>query len=186
VATEPSSGWGGAAHLAKPAVGTPVPQVAPRVLRTTPRRLGLQVGGATVAETLASMVTTARRRVLVTVPYVHAENPSVRRLLDRMIDASSRRVACAILLGGIPDRNDAEHLRSLPFPVRRMDPTRSTVGHAKGMVADASVLISSANWSAAGLGGKWEASLRVDHAGAAAYYAAAWYRDWATGLAIHV
>lgn len=186
LATLPSSGWGGAAHLAKPAVGTPVPQIPPRVLRTGSRRLDLVVGGAAVAETLAGMVTTARRRALVTVPYVHPGNPSVRRLLDRMIDASSRGVACALLLGGIPDRNDAEQLRSLPFPVRRMDPTRSTLGHAKGMVADASVLVSSANWSAAGLGGNWEAALRVDHPGAAAYYAAAWYRDWATGLAIHV
>jgi phosphatidylserine/phosphatidylglycerophosphate/cardiolipin synthase-like enzyme len=186
VATQPSSGWGGAAHLAKPAVGTPVPQIAPRVVCAASRRLGLVVGGAAVGETLAMMVTTARRRVLVTVPYVHPNTPSVRRLLDQMTEASSRGVSCALLLGGIPDRSDADQLRSLPFGVRWMDPSRSTLGHAKGMVADALVLVSSANWSAAGLGGNWEAALRVDHAGAAAYYAAAWYRDWATGLTIHV
>jgi phosphatidylserine/phosphatidylglycerophosphate/cardiolipin synthase-like enzyme len=103
-----------------------------------------------------------------------------------MSEASSRGVACALLLGGIPDPNDAARLAALPFTVRRMDPSRSTAGHAKGMVADRAVLVSSANWSAAGLGGNSEAALRVDHPGAAAYYAAAWRRDWETGLAIEV
>jgi phosphatidylserine/phosphatidylglycerophosphate/cardiolipin synthase-like enzyme len=67
-----------------------------------------------------------------------------------------------------------------------MDPARSTSGHAKGIVADGAALVSSANWSAAGLGGNWEAALRIDHAGAAAYYEAAWRRDWATALALDV
>jgi phosphatidylserine/phosphatidylglycerophosphate/cardiolipin synthase-like enzyme len=53
-------------------------------------------------------------------------------------------------------------------------------------VADGSVLVSSANWSEAGLGGNWEAALYIDHPGAAAYYAAAWRRDWETGLPIEV
>ncbi|MGA8361231.1 MAG: phospholipase D-like domain-containing protein [Candidatus Dormiibacterota bacterium] len=185
-ATAPPPQWAPGPQLIAPVIGTPMPQVAPKVLCAASRRLGLVVGGAAVGGTLATMVTTARRRVLVTVPYVHPEAPSVRRLLGQMIDASSRGVACALLLGGPPDPSGAEQLRSLPFPVRRMDPARSTLGHAKGMVADASVLVSSANWSAAGLGGNWEAALRVDHAGAAAFYAAAWYRDWATGLAIDV
>jgi phosphatidylserine/phosphatidylglycerophosphate/cardiolipin synthase-like enzyme len=48
------------------------------------------------------------------------------------------------------------------------------------------VLVSSANWSVAGLGGNWEAALRVEHAGAAAYYAAAWRRDWETSLPLDV
>jgi phosphatidylserine/phosphatidylglycerophosphate/cardiolipin synthase-like enzyme len=53
-------------------------------------------------------------------------------------------------------------------------------------VADGSVIVSSANWSDAGLGANWEAALHVDHPGAAAYYAAAWRRDWETGLPIKV
>ena len=47
-------------------------------------------------------------------------------------------------------------------------------------------LVSSANWSAAGLGGNWEVAMRVEHPAAAAYYAAAWRRDWETGLRIDV
>ena len=121
-----------------------------------------------------------------TVPYARPATAPVRALLDQMIGASSRGVACDLLLGGIPDGSDAAMLAALPFAVRRMDPAQSTSGHAKGLVADGSVLVSSANWSEAGLGGNWEAALHVDHPGAASYYAAAWRRDWETGLPIEV
>jgi phosphatidylserine/phosphatidylglycerophosphate/cardiolipin synthase-like enzyme len=86
----------------------------------------------------------------------------------------------------MPDPRDVVHLAALEFPVRRMDPARSTSGHAKGMVADGAVIVSSANWSEAGLGGNWEVAMRVEHPAAAAYYAAAWRRDWETGLPIDV
>ena len=185
-ATAPPAEWAAAPRRVAPVVGMPMPQLAPRVLCTASRRLGLVVGGAAVGDALERMVATAGRRVLVTAPYVHPGAPRVRRLLDRLSDASSRGVACALLLGAVPDPDDAEHLRSMPFAVRRMDPARSTSGHAKGMVADASVLVSSANWSASGLGGNWEAALRIEHPGAAAYYAAGWRRDWDTGLALEV
>jgi phosphatidylserine/phosphatidylglycerophosphate/cardiolipin synthase-like enzyme len=103
-----------------------------------------------------------------------------------MASASARGVSCALLLGEVPDRGDAALLRSLSFEVRTMYPARSTTGHAKGIVADGSVLVSSANWSSPGLGGNWEAALRIDDPGAAAYYAAAWRRDWETGVALDV
>jgi phosphatidylserine/phosphatidylglycerophosphate/cardiolipin synthase-like enzyme len=186
MSSTPPSPWVATPQRAAPPIGTPVPQVAPRLLCTASRRLRLVVGGAAVGQTLGAMITAAQRRVLVTVPYAHPRAMPVRELLDRMIEASSRGVACALLLGGVPDPNDAEDLTALPFPVRRMDPARSTSGHAKGMVADASALVSSANWSASGLGGNWEAAMLVEHPGAAAYYAAAWRRDWETGLGIEV
>ncbi len=185
-ATEPPSGWGGADRLASPAIGSPLPRVAPRVVCAASRRLGLVIGGAAVGVTLAEMVRGARRRVMVTVPYARPDAVPVRDLLESLTRARSRGVACALLIGGMPDPKDVATLAALPFPVRRMDPTRSTSGHAKGMVADGSVLISSANWSGAGLGGNWEAALRIEHPGAAAYYAAAWRRDWETGLRIDV
>jgi phosphatidylserine/phosphatidylglycerophosphate/cardiolipin synthase-like enzyme len=185
-ATAPPQAWEAAPLRAAPPIGTPMPQVAPRILCMRPRRLRLIIGGGDVKQTLRAMITAARRRVLVTVPYAHPRALPVRDLLDRMTEASSRGVACALLLGGIPDPNDAHALAAVPFPVRRMDPARSTSGHAKGMVADASALVSSANWSASGLGGNWEAALRIEHPGAAAYYAAAWRRDWETGLRIEV
>jgi phosphatidylserine/phosphatidylglycerophosphate/cardiolipin synthase-like enzyme len=185
-ASAPPSAWVAAPERAAPPIGTPVPQFAPRILRTWSRRLHLVVGGAEVGRASRAMIAAARRRVLVTVPYVHPRALPVRDLLDRMIETSSRGVACALLLGGIPDPTDGADLSRLPFPVRRMNPARSTSGHAKGMVADASALVSSANWSAAGLGGNWEVALRVEHRGAAAYYAAALRRDWETALGIDV
>jgi phosphatidylserine/phosphatidylglycerophosphate/cardiolipin synthase-like enzyme len=185
-ATQPPQPWLTAPGVGAPGVGTPSIQVAPKHFCVSARRLGLIVGGAAVADALALAIAGARRRILVTVPYARPSAAPVRSLVDLMTRASNRGVACALLLGGIPAPNDAEVLAALPFPVRRMDPARSTSGHAKGLVADGTALISSANWSETGLGGNWEAALRVDHAGAAAYYAAAWRRDWETGLPIEV
>jgi phosphatidylserine/phosphatidylglycerophosphate/cardiolipin synthase-like enzyme len=182
----PPPEWASTARPAAPAIGTPAPQVAPKVLCASSRRLRLVTGGAAVGQLLELMVAGATRQVLVTVPYAHPSALPVRGVIGRMAEASSRGVECALLLGDVPDSADAARLATLPFPVHRMDPERSTSGHAKGMVADASVLVSSANWSAAGLGGNWEAALRVEHAGAAAYYAAAWRRDWETSLPLDV
>jgi cardiolipin synthase len=185
-ATAPPAGWADAAGGAAPAVGIPMPQVAPKRLCAPSGRLALVIGGAAMGKTLGDLVSTARRRVLVTVPYAHPRALPVREVLDLMGAASSRRVACGLLLGAVPDPKDVELLAALPFQVRRMDPARSTSGHAKGVVADGAVLVSSANWSTAGLGGNWEAGLRIDHPAAAAYYAAAWRRDWEASLAIDV
>jgi phosphatidylserine/phosphatidylglycerophosphate/cardiolipin synthase-like enzyme len=185
-ATNPPNAWNDAPDVTAAPIGVPTPQVPPASPCVRSRRLELVIGGAAVATTLAEMASAARRQILVTVPYTRPDAPPVRDVLERMVMASSRGLDCAVLLGGIPDADDAAKLSTLPFAVRRMDPSRSTSGHAKGMVADRAVLVSSANWSAAGLGGNWEAALRIDHAGAAAYYAAAWRRDWATALPIEV
>jgi phosphatidylserine/phosphatidylglycerophosphate/cardiolipin synthase-like enzyme len=185
-ATQPPSAWTAAPEAGAPGVGTPTTQVAPKAFCLPTHRMRLVIGGAVVRDALGTALAAARRRILVTVPYARPASAPVRALLDRMTEASSRGVACALLLGGSPDHADAALLAALPFGVRRMDPARSTSGHAKGLVADASVIVSSANWSDAGLGGNWEAALHIDHAGAAAYYAAAWRRDWETGLPIEV
>jgi phosphatidylserine/phosphatidylglycerophosphate/cardiolipin synthase-like enzyme len=185
-ATAPPAEWSSSPENRVPNVGTPMPQVAPSTGRVSERRLHLVIGGHGVGAILRSMVTASRRRVLVTVPYAHAHAPPVADLLDLMARASARGVTCALLLGQVPERGDAALLQTLPFEVRRMDPARSTSGHAKGAVADRSVLVSSANWSSPGLGGNWEAALQIDHPGAAAYYAAGWRRDWETGVSLDV
>jgi phosphatidylserine/phosphatidylglycerophosphate/cardiolipin synthase-like enzyme len=185
-ATPPPARWSDVPETKAPNVGTPIPQVAPWARRVSGRRLHLLIGGHAVGAVLRSMVLASRRRVLVTVPYAHAHAPRVADLLRLMAVASAHGMSCALLLGEVPDPGDAALLHALPFEVRRMDPRRSTTGHAKGIVTDGSVLVSSANWSSSGLGGNWEAALRIDHPGAAAYYAAAWRRDWETGVAFDV
>ena len=185
-ARRPPAGWSRRSMATVPVVGTPTPQYAPFIASVESRRLRLITGGAAVGTALESLLTSARRSALVTVPYAHPGEPPVRRLLTLMATASARGVRCALLLGAIPGRDDARLLATLPFEIRRMDPARSTSGHAKGAVIDGSALVSSANWSAAGLGGNWEAALHIDHPGAAAYYADAWHRDWATGVGLDV
>jgi phosphatidylserine/phosphatidylglycerophosphate/cardiolipin synthase-like enzyme len=186
IARRPPAKWSAGAISTVPPVGTPIPQVAPFTASVAPRRLRLITGGAAVATALEALVASARKRLLVTVPYVRPVEPSVHRLLDLMAGVSARGVGCALLLGGIPARVDADRLTALPFAVRRMDPLRSTSGHAKGAVIDGAALVSSANWSSAGLGGNWEAALHIEHPGAAEYYAAAWHRDWATSVGLDV
>ncbi|MGA7988286.1 MAG: phospholipase D-like domain-containing protein [Candidatus Dormiibacterota bacterium] len=184
-ARRPPDDWSTTVTTA-PIVGTPMPQVAPFTASVVARRLRLVTGGAAVASALEALVTSARMRLLVTVPYVRTGEPAVRRLLDLMADASGRGVACALLLGAVPGGVDVHVLGALPFAVRSMDPARSTSGHAKGAVIDGSAIVSSSNWSSAGLGGNWEAALHIEHAPAAAYYAAAWHRDWQTANPIRV
>jgi phosphatidylserine/phosphatidylglycerophosphate/cardiolipin synthase-like enzyme len=185
-ATPPPESWATEPQAAAPGIGTPATQVAPKTFCIPSRRVRLVVGGAAVNDALAAALFDARRRILVTVPYARPAAAPVGALLDLMTRASSRGVACGLLLGGIPERRDAGLLVALPFAVRRMDPAQSTSGHAKGVVADGSVVVSSANWSDAGLGGNWEAALHVDHPAAAAYYTAAWRRDWETAVGIEV
>jgi phosphatidylserine/phosphatidylglycerophosphate/cardiolipin synthase-like enzyme len=185
-AIAPPEGWSGSPAIPAPVVGTPLPQVAPSARCVAGHRLHLVIGGSAVWSALRRLITTSRRRVLVTVPYVHAKAAPVADLIEVMVGATTRGVACALLLGDAPLQADAVHLEALPFPVRRMDPARSTSGHAKGAIADGAVLVSSANWSSSGLGGNWEAALHIDEPAAAAYYAAAWRRDWDSGLGLDV
>ena len=186
IATPPPERWSAAPDARGPEVGMPVPQVAPLQRRVASRRLLLIAGGARVGAVLQAMISEVRERLLVTVPYAHAAAPRVRCLLDLMDDARARGVMCGLLLGDPPRPEDAGRLRARSFEVRRMDPARATSGHAKGVVADAAALVSSANWSTAGLGGNWEVALRIADRRAAGYYAAAWRRDWEQGLGIDV
>lgn len=185
-ATSPPPDWSGAGEATAPRAGIPLPQVPPLSVSVGSGRLNLVTGGRSVATALQEMVAAARRRVLVTVPYVHPAAPPVRDLLALMTGVAARGVDCRLLLGTPPAAGDQKALGGIPFPIRVMDPSRSTSGHAKGAVADGTVLVSSANWSAAGLGGNWEAALHIRHAAAASYYAAAWRRDWETATRIDV
>ena len=172
----------GGPRLHAPAIGTPMPQVAPQRLCAPlgpagpgHRRSG---GGRDAGSDGRHRPTAGAGRPSRTrVPDAPAASESV---LDGMAAASSR--------GALPARSC-----SAVSPIRSM-PTQLAVaavpgppdgpgvarrpGTPRALVADGAVLVSSANWSAAGLGGNWEAALRVDHPAAAAYYAAAWRRDW--------
>jgi phosphatidylserine/phosphatidylglycerophosphate/cardiolipin synthase-like enzyme len=132
-------------------------------------------GGAAVQSLLAGALRGAEQRILVTLPYV-VPCEAARLLLANMEEASRRGVDVRLLVGEPPDP-----ARMLPaVPTRFMDATRSTRGHAKGVVVDRRAFVTSANWSSTGLGPNWEAAMVVDQPDCAAYFAEAWERDWSS------
>jgi phosphatidylserine/phosphatidylglycerophosphate/cardiolipin synthase-like enzyme len=171
-----SPGWRPAAALpAVPPVGIPHPQVPSLQLDVDDRCLQLAIGGAEIAALLGVLLGGARRRAVVTVPYVHTHVAAVRELLDLLAATGGR-----LLLGSVPEPADAAALRATPhLHTRVMDPARCTTGHAKGLVADGTAVAGSANWSAAGLGGNRECALAIADERAAGWFAAALERDWA-------
>jgi len=178
-ARPPGCRWRARADVTHGAVGIPTPQVAPLRLTAGRARLQMVFGGLPVALAIGRYIERARQRALVTVPYVHPRATAVRRLVGALRCAASRGVDSRVLLGACPRPSDVAWLRAAGVAIRWMDAATSTRGHAKGLIADDVVIISSANWSSAGCGRNWEAALIVRIAAAAAYYAAAWERDWA-------
>lgn len=162
------------------AVGTPSPQVEPMQLAADTGRVRLVVGGLAVAAALRRVIDGAQSRVLVTAPYLGSRAAAVRALVDAARAASVRRADVRFLLGARPHPGEAAYLTRWRVPARWMDPSASTRGHAKGLIADGTAIVTSANWSRAGFGANWEAALLMDSAPAAGYLAAAWERDWAT------
>jgi phosphatidylserine/phosphatidylglycerophosphate/cardiolipin synthase-like enzyme len=142
--------------------------------------------GAPAGTTWIDFVSSARTRLRITFPYVSPRGGGGR--LEAAVCAAARGgVPVRLLLGrrdGIA-RAMAARLRAAGVELRAMDPLRTTVGHAKGMVVDGSVLLGSANWSGHGLGPEsWEALLLVRDAAAAAAMAAVFDSDWESGLEV--
>jgi phosphatidylserine/phosphatidylglycerophosphate/cardiolipin synthase-like enzyme len=177
-AKAPPDAWLAMPRASPGDVGAPSPQVAPLTVRVARRSLQLVLGGLPVAMALVSLIGATRRRALVTAPYIHPRAAGVRRLVAALRPAVSRGVDTRLLLGARPEPADLAWLRAAGMPVRWMDATVSTRGHAKGLIADDVAVITSANWSSAGCGPNWEAALVARSAGAAEYYAAVWHRDW--------
>ena len=187
-AVRPPGTWLTARHLrGNPgAVGIPAPQVEPLQLAPGPGRVRLVIGGLPVAASLRDAMAAARTSVMITAPYVGSRAASVRALLFHARSVQSRGVDVRMLLGAPPHPRDAASLGRAGIPVRWMDPSASTRGHAKGLIADGTAVVTSANWSRAGFGANWEAALVMNSAAAAAYLAAAWERDWATAQPVAV
>jgi PLD-like domain len=161
-----------------PPVGSPQPSVAPLTVELSPRRLRLATDARGVRTAIETALEAPLRRCLLTVPYIHTWAHEVRPLVERLAELRRAGADVRVLLGVAPAGGDAATLRDRDIPGRVMNPARSTTGHAKGMVVDRSVLLMSANWSAAGLGASLETALHIDHAAPTAYFADAFERDW--------
>jgi len=174
----PQKQWPVAPRIAPGDVGAPRPQVAPLTIGVAEARLRLVVGGLPVALALSRLIAGARDRALVTAPYAHPRAAAVRALVAGLRDAASRGVDARLLLGDRPGPVELAWLQATGVPVRWMDASSSTRGHAKGLVADDVAVVASANWSGAGCGRNWEAAVVVRIPAAAGYFADAWERDW--------
>lgn len=161
------------------AVGSPTPQVEPLRLGPEGGSVRLAIGGLAVGSMIGDAIEQAHDRVLVTAPYVRPRAPGVRAALNATRDARRRGADARVLLGARPELREAACLDLAGLPARWMDPAASTRGHAKGVIADDVAILTSANWSRAGLGANWESALLMRSPAAAAYLAAAWERDWA-------
>jgi phosphatidylserine/phosphatidylglycerophosphate/cardiolipin synthase-like enzyme len=177
-ATPPPPLWAVEPAAEVPPVGAPRPSVPPLVVDVGPRRLHLAVEAWAVRLAIEALLDKAGKRCLVVVPYMHTWAHEVRPLLERLADARRNGLDVRVLLGAEPAGGDAATLRERHVPARVMDPARCTTGHAKGLVVDSSALVTSANWSAAGLGTAIECGLRIDHPAAADYFGDAFERDW--------
>lgn len=180
-AVPPPPVWAVEAAPVVPPVGAPAPAVAPLELEVAPRRVRLLTGGRAIRDDLDAALQRPLRRVLVIAPYIHTWAYEVRPLVERLADLCRGGADVRVLLGLPPSGGDAATLREREVPTRVMNPARSTTGHAKGVVADGSVVLMSANWSAGGFGASLEAALRIDDRSAATYYADAFERDWEAG-----
>jgi phosphatidylserine/phosphatidylglycerophosphate/cardiolipin synthase-like enzyme len=160
--------------------------VEPVATTSEPGAVRLLVGGLAVAVAIRDAIDAAQSRVLITAPYVHSRAAAVRAICCAARAARTRGADVRILLGAHPASRDAAYLLATGVPARWMDPAASTRGHAKGVVADATAIVTSANWSHLGLGVNWESALAFSSAAAAKYLAAAWERDWAAAVPVSV
>ena len=170
--------WGVEIPAAAPPVGMPLPTVAPLELELAARRLRLLVDGSVIRRAIEAALEPATQRCLVVVPYMHTWAHPVRPLLEHLAERHRSGLDVRVLLGQEPSGGDASTLRERRVPTRVMNPARSTSGHAKGLVIDSTVMITSANWSEAGLGASVESALMVADTAAAGYFADAFERDW--------
>lgn len=180
---EPPVSWLRAARPAAPPIGVPTPLVAPLTVPVDEDGIRMVLGGDAHRRMLHRLLAEARLADI-TVPYVHAGRPAVRQLLSDLNAARRRGAKVRLLLGSVPAAGDAAELSCRGPATRVMDPLRSTTGHAKGAIVDGQVLVGSANWSQPGLGGNREAGVLVEDAAAAAYFRAAFDRDWAVAKAL--
>lgn len=171
----------------EPPVRDPGTNAPPLTVDVEAAEVRLHAGPAAAgARALAAGLASARRRSLVTVPYVHSGATEVRALLDLLAAAASRGVDVRLLLGVPPGDDPAAagpaELTALGVPARVMDPGRTTAGHAKVAVVDDTLMCGSHNWSRAGLGANLEALVTVRAAVGADHVARVFESDWRSSV----
>lgn len=103
-------------------------------------------------------------------------------LVEELLDAARRGVRVRVLhqYGDLRDLRARAAAEGLDLEVRTWVPHGGALSlHAKGVVADDRVLVSSFNWGRNSFSNNREAGLVVENATAAAFFAASFEEDWA-------
>lgn len=168
-----------------PPVNVPEPAVSRLRIAVDPGAVELACGARDCARLLLHTAESGGRDaggVDLIAPYVHARAPAVAALLDRLGSLVAAGSRVRLLLGTPPGAGDAvASVAGRGIEVRVLDPSTTTTGHAKGLVAGGCVVVGSANLSGAGLEVNDELALAIDDRRAAQYFGDAFERDWASG-----
>lgn len=134
-------------------------------------------------DAVTSLVSSAQHTLYLQYQYVQpnpAAAPSFQDLIAAVVARHIAGVDVKIIASEFQTREHLEALQNLGFDVVNRVKIQANV-HNKGIVVDgAKVLVSSQNWSTAGVLENRDAGVIVDHAGSAAYFQAIFLHDWNT------
>jgi len=141
------------------------------------------------AENVLALIKSARKRLYIQMQYVHPTLLPADRgftaLVDAVADAVRRKVDVRVICSqyeNTPQYVELMHEAGLSEVLRVQDRV-----HNKGIVVDSkTVLVSSQNWSSAGVLQNRDAGVIIGHAGIAQYFEANFLQDWEDRADVHV
>ena len=133
------------------------------------------------AENVLALIKSARKRLYIQMQYVHPTSLPADRgftaLVDAVADAVRRKVDVRVICSqyeNTPQYVELMHEAGLSSVLRVQDRV-----HNKGIVVDSkTVLVSSQNWSSAGVLQNRDAGVIIGHPGIAQYFEANFLQDW--------
>lgn len=137
--------------------------------------------GTMYVDHVLALIDSARKQISVQLAYIHptwaSQDRDFQRLIDALAAAIKRGVVVRIINGqyeNTPQFLELMHEAGLSDVLRLQENV-----HNKGIVVDSSaVLVSSQNWSSAGVLQNRDAGLIIHHAGIAQYFEAIFQQDW--------
>ena len=141
------------------------------------------------SENVQALINSARKTLYMQIQYMHpTSDPAARGLtllLDAVRDAVRRKVDVRIICSqyeNTPQYVELMHEAGLSGVLRVQDRV-----HNKGIVVDSTtVLVSSQNWSSAGVLQNRDAGVIIGHPGIAQYFEANFLQDWDDRASVHV
>ena len=134
-------------------------------------------------DAVTQLIKSAQHTLYLQYQYVQP-NPNApqpfRDLIQAVVDRHTAGVDVKIIASEFQTREHLEELQNLGFDVVNRVKIQANV-HNKGIVVDGTkVLVSSQNWSSAGVLDNRDAGIIIDHTGIAKYFQDIFHHDWNT------